>query len=166
MSYKPKYLGHVNVYVRNVECSQKWYTELLGLHTYDYMPGRAAFLSADLEQSHEVALMQIGDDAPLQQKRQVGLNHMAWMMHSLDDLKEMYQRLKEHNVAIDHVSDHGLSIGIYFRDPDGNGIEVSYELPRSAWHRHDKVFSGEGKPCGLFPGPWDEHLVPVPAVAQ
>ena len=91
MSYRPKYLGHVNIYVRNVERSHKWYEDVLGLHTYDYMPGRAAFMSADQEQSHEVALMQVGDDAPLQQKRQVGLNHMAWMMHSLDDLKDAYQ---------------------------------------------------------------------------
>ena len=163
MSYRPKYLGHVNVYVRNVERSHEWYTDVLGLHVYDYIPGRAAFLSADLDQSHEVALMQVGDDAPLQQNRQVGLNHMAWMMRSLDDLKEVYQRLKEKNIPIDHVSDHGISVGIYFHDPDGNGIEVSYELPRSEWYRYDHIFSGEGRPRGLFPGPWDEH-VPASAI--
>ena len=166
MSYRPKYLGHVNIYVRNVERSHKWYEDVLGLHTYDYMPGRAAFMSADQEQSHEVALIQVGEDALLQQKKQVGLNHMAWMMHSLDDLKESYQRLQELNVPIDHVSDHGLSIGIYFRDPDGNGIEVSYELPRNQWARQDKVFSGEGRSKGLFPGPWDEHLAPQTAAAR
>jgi catechol 2,3-dioxygenase len=166
MGYKPKYLGHVNIYVRNVERSQAWYADVLGLHTYDYMPGRAAFMSADQEQSHEVALIQVGEDALLQQKKQVGLNHMAWMMHSLDDLKESYQRLKELNVPIDHVSDHGLSIGIYFRDPDGNGVEVSYELPRNQWARQDKVFSGEGRSKGLFPGPWDEHLAPQMAAAR
>jgi len=166
MSYRPKYLGHVNIYVRNVERSHKWYEDVLGLHTYDYMPGRAAFMSADQEQSHEVALIQVGEDALLQQKKQVGLNHMAWMMHSLDDLKESYQRLQELNVPIEHVSDHGLSIGIYFRDPDGNGIEVSYELPRNQWARQDKVFSGEGRSKGLFPGPWDEHLAPQTAAAR
>jgi catechol 2,3-dioxygenase len=168
MSYKPKYLGHVNIYVRNVERSHKWYTDLLGLHTYDYIPGRAAFLSADLEQSHEVALMQVGDDALLQQKRQVGLNHMAWMMHSLDDLKELYLRIKEQNIPIEHISDHGLSIGIYLRDPDGNGVEVSYELPRSEWSQHEQVFSGEKKQRGLFPGPWDEEMAATaaPAVAR
>jgi catechol 2,3-dioxygenase len=160
MSYKPKYLGHVNIYVRNAERSQKWYEDLLGLHTYDYIPGRAAFMSADIEQSHEVALIQVGDDAPLQQKGQVGLNHMAWMMHSLDDLKELYLRLKEKNVAIDRVSDHGVSVGIYFRDPDGNGVEVSYELPRNQWPLHEKIFSSADRPRGLFSGPWDEHMAP------
>ena len=158
MSNRPKHLGHVNIYVRNVERSHAWYTRLLGLHTYDLIPGRAAFLSADREHSHEVALMQLGDDAPLQQKGQVGLNHMAWMMESLDDLKDVYARLEEMNVAIDHVSDHGISIGIYVRDPDGNGVEVSYELPRSEWPREDRIFSGNRATRGLFPGPWDEHL--------
>jgi catechol 2,3-dioxygenase len=166
MGHTPKYLGHVNIYVRNVERSRKWYTELLGLHTYDYIPGRAAFLSADLEQSHEVALMQLGDDAPIQQKGQVGLNHMAWMMHSLDDLKEVYQKIKEMNIPIEHISDHGISIGIYLRDPDGNGVEVSYELPRSEWNRDEKIFSGEGRARGLFPGPWDEEMAAAPAAAR
>ena len=69
-------------------------------------------------------------------------------------------------MPIDHVSDHGLSIGIYFRDPDGNGVEVSYELPRNQWARQDKVFSGEGRSKGLFPGPWDEHLAPQMAAAR
>ena len=90
MAKRPMYLQHVNLYVRNAERSKQWYEDLLGLHTYEYRPGWAAFMSADEEQSHEVALMQLGDDAPLQQKRQVGLNHMAWRLESLDDLKEFY----------------------------------------------------------------------------
>lgn len=163
MGYTPKQLGHVNLYVRNAERSRQWYEEILGLHTYDFKPGWAAFMSADINQSHEVALMQVGDDAPLQQKGQVGLNHMAWMMNSLDDLKELYQRLKDKNVPIDHISDHGISVGIYFRDPDGNGVEVSYEMPRSEWPRHEKIFSAEGRQKGLFPGPWDEHLAAAAA---
>ena len=90
MSYKPKGLGHVNIYVRNAERSRAWYEDLLGLHTYDFTPGRAAFMSADREVSHEIALIEVGDAADGPRKGQVGLNHMAWYMHSLDDLKELY----------------------------------------------------------------------------
>ena len=159
MSYKPKLLGHVNIFVRNAERSRDWYEDLLGLHTYDFKPGVAAFMSADMNVSHEIALMEVGDSAPLQQKGQVGLNHMAWYMDSLDDLKEIYLRLKEKNISIDSVSDHGLSIGVYIRDPDGNGIELSYELPRSEWGREENIFMGEGfTEKGRFPGPWDEVL--------
>jgi catechol 2,3-dioxygenase len=166
MSYTPKYLGHVNIYVRNAMHAQKWYEDVLGLHTYDFVPGRAAFMSANREESHEVALMEVGEDAPGLQKGQVGLNHMAWRMESLDDLKEVYSRLKEKNVPIDHVSDHGISLGIYFHDPDGNGIEVYYELPRDKWFREERIFLHKDRPRGHFPGPWDEHLAQAMAAAR
>ena len=159
MSCRAKYLGHVNIFVRNVERSQVWYADVLGLHTYGVRPGRVAFMAADLEQSHEIALVQVGDDAPGAQKGQVGLNHMAWMMSSLDDLKELYQRLKDKGVLIERVSDHGISIGIYVRDQDGNGVEVSYELPRSQWPRQERLFDQDLVNLGRFPGPWDEDVV-------
>ena len=162
MSYRPKHLGHVNLYVRNAERSRQWYEDVLGLHTYHFRPGRAAFMSADKDKSHEVALMEVGDDAPLQAKRQVGLNHLAFMMESLDDLKDAYYRLKEKGVKFDHISDHGLSLGIYFRDPDGNGLEVSYELPREKWPRQESVFAPDVTNLGLFPGPWDEDMAQQP----
>ena len=123
-------------------------------------------MSANREESHEVALMEVGEDAPGLQKGQVGLNHMAWRMESLDDLKAFYHRLKEKKVPIDHVSDHGISLGIYFHDPDGNGIEAYYELPRGEWYREERLFMHEDRPRGHFPGPWDEHLAPVSLAAR
>ena len=159
MSYKPKLLGHVNIFVRNAERSRDWYEDLLGLHTYGFKPGRVAFMSADKEVTHEIALVEVGENAPLQQKGQVGLNHMAWYMESLDDLKELYHRVKERNIPIEMVADHGPSIGIYIKDPDGNGIELSFELPRSEWGREEDVFMDTGvEDKGRFPGPWDEDL--------
>ncbi len=44
MGYKPRQLGHINIYVRNAERSRQWYEDLLGLHTYGMRPGRAAFM--------------------------------------------------------------------------------------------------------------------------
>jgi len=93
MSYKPKCLGHINIFVRNAERSQEWYADVLGLHTYDLRPD-AAFMAADIEQSHEIALVQVGDDAPGPERGRVGLNHMAWYMETLEDLKEFYLRVK------------------------------------------------------------------------
>ena len=122
MGYTPNYLGHVNIYVRNAEKSQSWYQDILGLHTYDFVPGRAAFMSANLNESHEIALMEVGEEAPGVQNRQVGLNHMAWRMSTLDDLKEFYVRLKDKGISSE-AHDHGISIGIYFKDPDGNVLQ-------------------------------------------
>ncbi len=158
MTTRPLYLGHVNVYVRDVERAKAWYEDLLGLHVYEYSPGRAAFLSADREQSHEVALMAVGPKAPLQEKGQVGLNHMAWRVESLDQLKAFYRSLKEKKLPIEAINDHGISLGIYLRDPDGNGVEVYYEMPRREWPREDHVFTRELVGSGRFPGPWDEEV--------
>jgi catechol 2,3-dioxygenase len=133
-------------------------TRLLGLHTYDYRPDAAAFMSADEDESHEIALMQVGPDAPLQLPGQVALNHMAWRVEGLDDLKEFYHRLKAKGVPMGHVADHGISLGIYFHDPDGNGIEVYYGLPRSQWPRQERIFAKDMVNRGLFPGPWDAEL--------
>ena len=51
---------------------------------------------------------------PCRPSGQVGLNHLAFMMESLDDLKDAYYRLKEKGVKFDHISDHGLSLGHLF----------------------------------------------------
>jgi catechol 2,3-dioxygenase len=106
--------------------------------------------------------MELGNDAPGPQRGQVGLNHMAWMVSSLDDLAQAYSRLKENDVPIDRIVDHGISLGIYFRDPDGNGLEVSYELPREKWPRQDQIFATDVVNRGLFPGPWDNDPARAP----
>jgi catechol-2,3-dioxygenase len=161
MGYRPLSLDHVNIYVRNAERSHRWYADVLGLHTQDSMTSpetgrvRAVFLAADPDHAHDVALFEVGEEAPGPQKGQVGLNHFAWKMASVDDLKEMHQRLKDKGVPF-RVADHTVSIGIYFSDPDGNGLEVYYELPRDQWRR-DRPFSGQGDK-GRFPGPWDDAL--------
>ncbi len=155
MTHRTMYLGHVNLYVRDADKARDWYEKVLGLHTYHHRPGVAAFMSADLDQSHEVALMQLGPEAPLQPRGQVGLNHLAWMVDSLAALAVSYQRLKDHGVKIEAIADHGISLGIYFRDPDGNGLEVSYELPRDQWPSQDQVFGVPAESRGRFPGPWD-----------
>ncbi len=157
MGYTPNHLGHVNIYVRNAERSRAWYEDVLGLHTYDFKPGRAAFMSANLEESHEVALMEVGENAEGPHGGQVGLNHMAWRMDSLDDLKDFYRRLTEKKIE-NRPLDHGISLGIYFSDPDGNGIEVYYETPRREWPREENIFMGEDGLKGMFPGPWDEVI--------
>lgn len=160
MSYKPLSIDHVNLYVRDADRSCRWYADVLGLHVTDSLPAadgkiRIAFLAGDPDHGHDIALVPVGEDAPGQGKGQVGLNHVALRMASLEDLGEAYLRLKAKGVPIDHVSDHGVAMGVYFHDPDGNGLEVYYELPRSEWGR-EKPFAGGA--MGRFSGPWDERM--------
>ena len=161
MALRPMSLDHVNIFVRNAERSYHWYTDVFGLHTQDTMnhPGtdklRAVFLSCDKDHAHDIALFEVGEAAPGPQAGQVGLNHVAWRMASLDDLAGMYERLKALKVPVT-VLDHTVSIGVYFDDPDGNGLEVYFEQPRSEWHRERPFSEAGGK--GRFPGPWQEAL--------
>jgi catechol 2,3-dioxygenase len=114
-------------------------------------------MSANLDESHEIALMEVGENADGPRAGQVGLNHMAWRMASLEDLTEFYNNLKEKGVKINRVSDHGLSLGIYLQDPDGNGIEVSYEMPREEWGHDETGYMIGATEKGRLPGPWDEE---------
>jgi len=168
MGYKPMSLDHVNIFVRNADRSYRWYTDVLGLHTQDLFKHhdtdrlRAAFLACDPGHAHDIALFEVGEEAALQEKGQVGLNHVAWRMATLDDLAEVYHRLNAKGIPI-RVADHTVSLGIYFSDPDGNGLEVYYELPREAWNQ-DRPFTGGGAK-GRFSGPWDEALRQAAATA-
>ena len=157
MSFRPKYLGHVNIYVRDVGRSEKFYADVLGLHTNERRPGHAVFMSADPDQSHEIALMHLGPDAAGPDENRVGLNHIAWRMDSFEDLKELYHRLKEKGVKIEGIGDHGFSLGVYFQDPDGNGNEVYYELPGDQWPNGEGVFGGH------FPMNLQDELATVKA---
>ena len=77
---------------------------------------------------------------------------MAWQMESLEDLQELYWRLRENDVRIQRIGDHGVSLGVYLLDPDDNEIEVYYEMPKSEWQRsQDKGLFG-----GKFPGKLEE----------
>ena len=171
MPNRPAALDHVNIYVRNAARSHQWYTEVLGLHTQDvsHFPDtgkvRAVFLACDPDHAHDIALFDIGEEAAGPQKGQVGLNHVAWRMATLADLAEMYHRLKARGIPF-HVADHTVSIGIYFSDPDGNGLEAYYELPRSQWHRERPFSNAKDEEKGRFPGPWDEMLRPAAAAAR
>jgi len=73
-------------------------------------------------------------------------------------LEEIYFRIKEKNIEIERVSDHGHAIGIYIHDPDGNGIEISYEMPASEWGHDANGYMIGGTQKGRMPGPWDEEI--------
>jgi hypothetical protein len=48
--------------------------------------------------------------------------------------------------SIDSALDHGGTVAIYLRDPDGNGIELSYDRPRSEWFDDDGDFILKAEP--------------------
>ncbi len=151
MSYTPKNLGHVVMRVRDMDRSLDFYAKVMGLTVMERSLSGTVFMSADTEKSHELAIRAIGMDANGPNHSIVGQAHIAWQMGTFEDLQELYLRLKENNVRIIRIGDHGVSLGVYILDPDDNEIEVYYELPKSDWK------SPEGK--GLFAGSFPKELM-------
>ena len=154
---KPKQLGHLVLRVRDLDRSERFYADVLGLQVPTRMPGAMVFLTAG-EASHELALMSVGPDAPGPEQNRVGLYHFAWEMASFEDLKKLHRELRAKRVRIAGIGDHGINILICFLDPDGNEIEAFYELPRDQWPKEDNIFAGK------FPlGPLEEEPAAKPA---
>ena len=130
-----KKLGHANIRVRDVQQSEKFYTEALGLHVTNRR-GSTVFMSAR-EHSHELAIGAMGPDALEPDASRIGTNHFAWEVDSFDELQAMVHHLKEKGVEILRSRSNTFSTGIYFNDPDGNGLEIYYEdlesFRKGAW---------------------------------
>ncbi len=116
-------LGHAHLLVRDLARSVAFYTELLGLQVTEQRPGEWAFLSSG-DAHHELALSQVGTEAPGPQDGGVGLFHLAFDVPDKRAFAEVLQHLIQRGVAVRPV-DHRISWGVYFSDPDGNGLEIS-----------------------------------------
>ncbi len=139
---KVKQLGHVVLRVRDAEASARWYQDLLGLEVTFRIPGVMVFLSSRDDASHELALQTLGENAPPPEQTRVGLYHVGWQLASYEQWVEFEKLLEEKGITPAGVGDHGISIGTYLHDPDGNELEVFYELPPEEWPADGQIFAG------------------------
>lgn len=139
---KVKQLAHVVLRIRDLERSKRWYVDVMGLKVMAEMPGRMVFLSASDSVSHELGLMQISPDAPGPEQNRVGMYHMGWQLESREELINLKSKLEAKGVNVVGVGDHGISLGVYVKDPDGNELEFFYELPPEEWPADGDLFTG------------------------
>lgn len=126
-------LNHAVLYVRDVERSVAFYSQVLGFSRVpiDIAGMAAAFMQAPgSTNDHDLGLFQIGAGAgPSQAGRStVGLYHLAWEVDTLVELRELAGRLADHD-ALGGASDHGTTKSLYGRDPDGLEFEVAWIVP-------------------------------------
>ena len=126
-----KELGHVLVRVLDLERSKKFYADVLGFRILEEDPEHGGTFMALEGQSHCIDLFQV-KDADLAQRQTPGargLGHIAFRVASEEDLVEANASLRAHGVEITRTIDHVSQKSIYFNDPDGNTLEIYYELP-------------------------------------
>ena len=117
-------LGHAVLKVRDLERSEAFYSGVLGLEVAARLTGpNMTFFT--MGNHHDLALMEVGADAPEPSASAPGLLHVAFKVgDSTDELREVKDELEAAGVTIDALTDHTVSHSIYLRDPDGNGIEL------------------------------------------
>ena len=115
-------LGHVGLYVRDMERSVAFYRDVLGLKVSDRSPRGAVFMTAQdrLAEHHELLLAPGRDDDG---KVNV-LQQVSFRCATVGDVKEFYRVFVENNVPINRCVSHGNTVSIYAQDPDGNSVEV------------------------------------------
>jgi catechol 2,3-dioxygenase len=136
-------VGHIHLRVADLDRSLAFYRDALGFGvTADARPVGldAAFLAAG-DYHHHIALNtwdSYGGTPP--PAGHTGLHHVAFLYPDRHELGRAVQRLLDHGYPIDHATDHGGTIAVYLDDPDGNGVELTYDRPRSEWHDADGNF--------------------------
>ncbi|HYA35422.1 MAG TPA: VOC family protein [Candidatus Binataceae bacterium] len=131
-----KELGHIVLYVGELERSRSFYRELLGWREIAHGSGAAAFSSGRTH--HELLLIEVGPHAsPIPPRPRVGLYHFGLKVGESDDeLRAAIARLREAGVPIVGMSDHGVTHSVYLLDPDGNEIEIYIDVQPPVWREN------------------------------
>ena len=124
-------LGHVGIYVRDLESMVAFYRDVMGMRiTKQNWKLGIVFLSADPETvDHEIALMRgrpSAEDPHL-------IQQISMRCESLDDLRAFHRLLRAEGYRIERVVNHASAIGCYFFDPEGNRTEVFWLTGRASW---------------------------------
>jgi catechol 2,3-dioxygenase len=124
-------LGPVRLQVGDLARSLDYYTSVLGLEPRD-VGGSSAALHAAGEPAPLVELEERPGTSPIHPNSLLGLYHFAILVPDRAALGRFLAHLVRTGTRLG-ASDHLVSEALYLRDPDGLGIEVYVDRPRSTW---------------------------------
>jgi catechol 2,3-dioxygenase-like lactoylglutathione lyase family enzyme len=116
--------SHVVLKSFNIERMRDWYCNVLDAHVVYGQAGLSAFLTYDREH-HRIAIVQLeGTPPPPSTAPTAGLLHLAYTFSNICDLLSQYAKLKKKHIEPISAVNHGLTISIYYVDPDNNRVEL------------------------------------------
>lgn len=129
----PSKLSHLVFQTNQIAAMRDWYCSVLGAEIVHDAP-IISFISYD-DEHHRVAFL---DPGPLAKRdpgvqdtfragAEAGLHHVAFTFAGLADLLETYERIKEEGILPYWCINHGPTTSMYYRDPDGNQVELQVD---------------------------------------
>lgn len=140
-------LGPVRLAVRDLDRSLEFYGQVLGLAVLSRDGAQAVLGVADTA----TPLVLLEADAslhPAAPRSRLGLFHFAILLPDRGFLGRFVAHLSAIGARAG-ASDHLVSEALYLSDPDGHGIEVYADRPRSAWSVEDRQLSMRTEPLDL-----------------
>jgi catechol 2,3-dioxygenase len=126
-------IGHVHLKVADIERALGFYRDVLGFHVTQRFGASAAFLAAG-SYHHHIALntwdSKNGAPPP---RGTTGLFHLAILYPTKAQLADALYRLERAGIPLEGATDHGVSLALYLRDPDDNGVELYWDRPQADW---------------------------------
>jgi catechol 2,3-dioxygenase len=100
-----------------------WYATVAGFRVMHKFEG-GAWLTNDAA-NHRMGLLcspELSDDPD--KLLRTGIHHTAFEFDTLGDLLDTYVRLKDEGIEPHATLDHGMTMSMYYVDPDGNSVEL------------------------------------------
>lgn len=126
-------IGKVVLKTKSKHTLAAFYNEIIGLKV---MADEANRIALGVDGRVLLELMEVKQGMTAKQAK-TGLYHTAFLLPSRAELGSFLHHLLESNYPIDGAGDHIYSEALYFRDPDGNGIEVYADRAREEWQRDE-----------------------------
>lgn len=117
----PTHLAHCVLRTNNFEAMRTFYKTFLGARPAfenDFL----SFLAYD-EEHHRIGIIAMPDIAD-KQKQSSGLEHIAFTFGNINDLALAYLQRKENGILPFWQINHGPTMSVYYKDPDGNILET------------------------------------------
>jgi len=124
-------VGAVHLRVADLDAVQRFYEQAIGLTAL-----QGTLRSVSLGTGDEALVELEGDpDAPPRPPGTTGLFHLAILVPTRVELARALRRVIDAGWRLTGASDHLVSEALYLKDPEGNGIEIYRDRPRSEWRR-------------------------------